>query len=233
VGGSLTASYPLSKFNRIEGSFVLRYAQDHLVRRAGFVDVWLASNFLTYVHDNTRWTHMGPTGGMRWNLGGGYTRDMTTGLGDFFTLRTDLRRYLEPIHSVVSASRLTVQSSFGNDPQRSYLGGRFDLRGWSRRSLSGYHAFLFQQEFRFPLWHSLTLGVPSTWTFPRIYGALFADVGIAGDRSRRLTSAGSLGAGFYIGGGYYPAIRLDFIRRFNEAGIHQDTVVHFSMMFLY
>jgi hypothetical protein len=233
VGGSLTASYPLSKFNRIEGSFVLRYAQDHLLRNAGFVDVWLASNFLNYVHDNTRWTHMGPTGGMRWNLGGGYTRDMTTGLGDFFTLRTDFRRYVEPITSVVSATRLLAQSSFGDDPQRSYLGGRFDLRGWPRRSLQGHHAFLFQQEFRFPLWHSLTLGVPSTWTFPPIYGAIFGDVGIAGDRQIRWNSAGSVGAGMYIGGGYYPAMRLDFIRRFDFQSFQNDTMVRFSFMFMY
>src|SRR5262249_30308075 len=43
VGGSLLASYPLSKFTRIEGAFLLRYAPDHLLRDRRVEDPRLAS----------------------------------------------------------------------------------------------------------------------------------------------------------------------------------------------
>ncbi len=231
VGGLLLASYPISKFERIEGSFVLRYAQDHLVQGSRFLDVWLASNFLSYIRDNVRWTEAGATDGMRWNLSGGYTRDLTTGSGDFFTLAADTRIYREPAPRVISATRVLAQLSFGDDPQLYYLGGRFDLRGHPRRSLIGTRALLAQQEFRFPLLRRLQLGFPAAWEFPPIQGALFYDFALAGEPGRRSETRGTLGAGMFIGGGYFPALRLDFYRNYANGRPLEGVESSFRLIF--
>lgn len=233
IGGMLLASYPFSKFTRLEGSFVLRHAQDHYLRAGRFADLWLASNFLSFVRDNVRWTRMGPTGGMRWNLSAGFTRDLTAGSGDFFTLITDYRRYLEPVPRLVSATRLLVEHSFGDDAQRFYLGGRQNLRGFPRRYVNGKTVVLVQQEFRFPLLRGLTFGFPDDWVFPTVSGALFADVGTAGDAGRRFERRASFGGGVFIGGGYFPMLRWDFIRRHDFVRAEKDWVTVFTLGFHY
>src|SRR5206468_4972493 len=57
------ASYPISKFTRIESSVLVRHASDHLLRSGFARDADLVSNYLAFVHDNSRWTEMGPAGG--------------------------------------------------------------------------------------------------------------------------------------------------------------------------
>ncbi|HYM81913.1 MAG TPA: hypothetical protein VEY91_10975, partial [Candidatus Limnocylindria bacterium] len=79
------ASYPFSKFTRVEGSVLVRHANDHLLRNGDFKTVDLLSNFVSLVHDNTGWTRMGPSNGSRWLLSAGFTRDLTSGAGDFAT----------------------------------------------------------------------------------------------------------------------------------------------------
>jgi len=63
VGGSLLAAYPLSKFTRLEASTVLRYAQDHLLRNGDVLNLWLLSTFVSYAHDDARYSFVGPAGG--------------------------------------------------------------------------------------------------------------------------------------------------------------------------
>ena len=227
IGGTVLASYPLSKFTRVEGSFLLRYAQNHLLRDGRFEDLWLASNFLTFVHDNSRWTWDGPVGGIRWNLSGGYTRDLSTGAGDYFTITTDWRGYLEPAHSVVSATRLLGETSIGDDAQHFYLGGRYNLRGWPRRSLRGRKAVMLQQELRFPLVRGLRFGFPVSWEFPAIQGAAFADVAAAGDGGQRFERGATFGLGVWMGGGYFPTLRWNFMRRHNFDKLEKNTIVQF------
>jgi hypothetical protein len=56
----------------------------------------------------------------------------------------------------------------------------------------------------------LTFAIPVAWAFPPINGAVFADA--AWIKYEELTErAGSVGAGFFLGGGYYPAIRWNFV----------------------
>jgi hemolysin activation/secretion protein len=101
------------------------------------------------------------------------------------------------------------QASFGHDAQRFYLGGRTALRGYDRRSLQGLRTLLLQQEFRMPLVRGLTFAVPTTWEFPTISAAAFADYGM-GWESDREEQLGSVGTGVFVGGGYYPVIRWNF-----------------------
>jgi Tol biopolymer transport system component len=204
------ASYPFSKFTRLDGSVVVRHASDHLLRSGKFTDVDLVSHYLSLVHDNTGWTQLGPSSGSRWIVSTGFTRDMTSGAGDFTTLTGEYRHYLHPLPVLVSATRVQGQSSFGQDAQRFYLGGRATLRGYPRRQLSGLQTVLVQQELRLPLVRGLTLAVPAAWTLPTISAALFADAGWGWEDGVE-SHLGNVGAGFYLGGGYFPAIRWNYV----------------------
>jgi hypothetical protein len=78
----------------------------------------------------------------------------------------------------------------------------------------GTRALVAQQEFRFPFLRRLQLGFPARWEFPPILGAVFYDFGIAGDPGEHSETRSTLGAGMFIGGGYFPALRLDFYRNY-------------------
>jgi len=210
VGMVGLTSYPFSKFTRLEGSVLVRHASDHLLRRGDFQDVDLVSNFLTLVHDNSGWTMLGPSSGSRFFVAAGFTRDLSSGAGDFGTVIGEYRHYAQWAPQLVSATRGQGQVSLGRDAQRFYLGGRGSLRGYDRRELAGLETVLLQQEIRFPLLRGLTLAVPAPWVFPTLNAAAFADLAWAweGGVERR---RGSVGTGVYVGGGYFPAIRWDFV----------------------
>ena len=204
------ATYPFNRFNRVEGSLLVRHASDHLLRNGDFKNVDLVSQYVSFVHDNTAWTGLGPSSGSRWIMSAGFTRDMTSGAGDFANVLGDFRTYQHPIPVVVSATRVQGQSSFGNDAQRFYLGGRTSLRGFDRRTLSGLQTVLVQQEFRVPVVRGLTFAVPTVWEFPAITAAVFADAAWAWEHGEE-QHLGSAGTGLYVGGGYFPAIRWNFV----------------------
>ena len=208
------ASYPFDKFTRLEGSVLVRHASDHLLRDGQVTSVELVSNFLALVHDNSRWTAVGPSGGTRMYLGGGFTRDLDAGLANNASLLAEIRHYRMPIPNVVAATRIQGQAGLWKDAQRFYLGGYNSLPGVERRSLFGQKTLMVQEEVRFPLLRRLVLAIPSPWEFPTVSGTLFAGAAWAwedafgGMWTQRL---GVAGFGLYLGGGYYPAIRWNFV----------------------
>ncbi len=204
------AMYPFNKFTRVEGSVLVRHASDHRLRNGDFRDVDLVSHYLSLVHDNTGWSQLGPSSGSRWILSAGFTRDMTSGAGDFSSVLGEFRHYQRPLPVLVSATRIQGQSSFGQDAQRFYLGGRATLRGYDRRTLAGLQTLLVQEELRLPVVRGLTFAVPTSWEFPTISAAAFADAAWGWERGEE-SHLGSAGTGIYIGGGYYPAIRWNFV----------------------
>ncbi|HET7226990.1 MAG TPA: hypothetical protein VFK69_14885 [Candidatus Eisenbacteria bacterium] len=229
VGVTAIASYPFDKFNRLEGSLLVRHAQNHLLRDGGFADADLVSNFLSYVHDNTAWTLLGPSSGSRTLLSAGFTRDLTSTQGDYGSLIGEFRRYLMPIPQLVLASRVQGQASLGRDAQRFYMGGATSLRGWDPRTLAGLRTLLLQQEVRFPLLRGMTVALPNAWEFPPVSGVAFADGGWAWGGSTLTLDGipayyfdtsqtgpgiaghvGSVGVGFFVGGGYYPMLRWNY-----------------------
>jgi hypothetical protein len=232
VGVSLLARYPFDKFNRLEGSILVRRALGHLLRDGQVVDADLVSNFVAFVHDNAAWSWIGPSTGLRLMLAAGYTRDLGSGASDYGTLLGELRRYWMPIPQFVSATRLQGQASLGRDAQRFYLGGRMTLRGYDYHTLSGLRTVAAQQEVRFPLLRGLRFAFPARWEFPSVNGAAFADAGWAwggrgvpfgGVPAYYLSSfdlgpgaqghLGSAGLGCYIGGGPYPVLRWNYVWR--------------------
>jgi hemolysin activation/secretion protein len=233
VGMLALVSYPFSKFTRLEGSFLLRHASEHRLQNGDFQDVDLVSNFLALIQDNTRWTWLGPSGGWRFFLAGGFTRDLTSGAGDFGTVLGEVRHYAQPLPGLVAATRVQGQASLGRDAQRFFLGGPFTLRGYPRRSLAGPRTLLVSHEQRFPLLRGLTLGVPTTWVFPTVSGALLADVAWA-EEDEVVAHLGGAGFGVYLGGGYFPAIRWNFVWRTQDfRDFSRHPVTQFSLMFNY
>jgi hypothetical protein len=208
------ASYPFDKFTRLEGSLLVRHASDHRLHDGQVASVDLVSNFIALVHDNSRWSAVGPSSGTRLYLGGGFTRDLDAGQGNNASLLAEIRHYWAPVPSIVAATRVQGQASLWKDAQRFYLGGYNSLPGVSRRTLSGQQTLLLQEELRFPLLRRLVLAVPTPWQFPTISGALFTGAAWAWEdalAARREQRLGIVGFGLYLGGGYYPAFRWNFV----------------------
>ena len=222
------ASYPFSRFTRVEGQVFVRHADGHLLRNGEFQNIDMVSNFVTLVYDNSRWSMLGPSGGIRTYVSAGYTRDMTSGAGDFGTLLGEMRHYSQPIPQLVFATRLFGQASMGNDAQRSYLGGPRSLPGYDYRTMAGLRVAEVTEEMRFPLLRGLTVAMPAPWMLPTVSGLVFGEVAWAWDPGQDPPQTvgtggidalgpasvqgrlGSLGTGFFIGGGYFPAIRWTY-----------------------
>jgi outer membrane protein assembly factor BamA len=124
--------------------------------------------------------------------------------------------------------------SFGDEGQRYYAGGAFSLRGYPHRSVVGRRLFLLNQEIRFPLVQRLLLAMPTgAVDLPVFYGSCFADVAWTGDPAWIERPYGSVGVGFFVGGGPYPRLRVDLSwpTDFHNFADHPDT--EFSVGFGY
>ncbi len=204
------ASYPFSRFDRVDATVEVRHASNHLLRDGEAPTVDLVSNFLSFVHDNSRWSWSGPIGGTRLNLTAGFTRDITGGRSDVGTLYGEARHYRQPLPNLVTAWRVSGWASFSRDAQRLYLGGPTRLHVPDTRYAAGLQTIVVQHETRYPLVRGLVLGVPTPWMLPTINAVAFGDAAWtfdpAGDRR-----IGVAGWGLYLGGGYWPAIRWNWM----------------------
>jgi len=84
------------------------------------------------------------------------------------------------------------------------------MPGYPRRVLVGTQAVIASHEVRFPVLRGLVLGVPAAWETPPIGGALLAYMGWARDQQVK-TQLGGAGFGVYIGGGFMPALRWNWV----------------------
>lgn len=232
IGMLALASYPFSRFDRLDASVEIRHASHHLLRNGEAPTVDLVSNYLSWVHDNSRWTWGGPVGGTRMNLTAGFTRDMTGGRSDYGTAYGEIRHYRQPLPGIVTAWRANGWASFSRDAQRLYLGGPTRLHVPERRYASGLQTIVVQQETRFPVLRGLVLSVPSPWMLPTVSGVVFGDAAWVFDKQfdRRIAVAGW---GVYLGGGFYPAIRWNWMwisedwKRFrNKAPAHEFFIAY-------
>lgn len=180
-GGFVVASYPFSKFSRIEiqigleesdrrdideddGGFLLAddgTSTTNLITRSGAI----ASNLLSYVKDNTLWIATGPIDGERLNLTAGFATcfgcrlpaspDFDPGdraaLAEHYLFAADYRRYIRTSQFSAYALRAYAFLSDGAIPGRIVLGGPTRLRGYPRSSLAGSRVWLVNQEWRFPI----------------------------------------------------------------------------------
>ncbi|HEY8195391.1 MAG TPA: hypothetical protein VIG04_00325 [Gemmatimonadales bacterium] len=222
MGGLALLRYPLSRFSRIEGTAVLEHSdrvdftlQVDEPRRVG----WLASHYLSYVHDNSLWIPSGPIDGTRLTFTAGLTSDFTNSRFDSYLLSGDWRRYFRTGRRSTYAVRTLGFYSGGDRPKRINIGGTLGLRGYPEfGNILGSHAFMVNQELRFPILTHFTLGTPfGDIDFPEVQGGLFVDVGKATfptgiDRAL----LGSYGLSFRLALAQLLVLRLDLGRRFTD-----------------
>ena len=222
VGGLGLLRYPLSRFSRVEGTVVVEHSDrvDFTLpvdepRRVG----WIASHYLSYVHDNSLWIPSGPIDGTRFSFTAGISSDFSNSRFDSYLLTADWRRYFRMGSRSAYAVRALGFYSGGDRPRRTNLGGTLGIRGYPQFGhILGSHAFMLNQEVRFPVLTHLTLGTPvGDITFPEIQGALFADIGKAtfpAGVDRALL--GSYGLSFRLAIAPLAVLRMDIGRRFTD-----------------
>lgn len=214
AGGSLIASYPFSRFSRIEGTAGAYY--DEKQREDGSMrEGFLTSHSVSLIRDNTLWFATGPRDGSRYNLTGALTTNWRTGHSENMTLSGDYRRYLRVSQWTTLAMRVQGRVSNGADPERFVMGGTHSLRGYGRRSLYGTRLYLANLEYRFPLFDHLVLGAPIRGLeLPGVEGAVFADAGNAWEKFESFPSPrGSMGVSLRMSLGGYMVLRYDLARR--------------------
>jgi hypothetical protein len=214
--------YPLSRFTRIEGTMVVEHSDrvDFTLpvdqpRRVG----WIASHYLSYIHDNALWVTTGPIDGGRLAVTAGASSDFSNGRFDSYLVSGDWRHYFRLSGQTAWALRAYGFYSGGDRPRRTNIGGTVGLRGYPQFGyIVGSRAFMFNQELRFPLLTHLTLGTPlGEVDFPQIQAGLFTDAGQATFSTRDGRGLlGSYGISFRMALGPLAVLRLDWGRRFSN-----------------
>ncbi len=221
-GGLAFASYPLSKFKRVETSFFLRQSDREYspTRRRKAL---LSTNYISLILDTSIWDFVGPIDGTRLNLTLGLTTDFKKSELYNKLILFDLRKYLRLKKNSCFAIRTMGFSSSGKEPQRLYLGGSWSLRGYDRRAFYGRHLILINNELRFPLIDNLAIGFPiGKLSFHAIRGALFFDAGNAWeDNFERLW--GSFGIGARVNLGWVIVLRFDVSKTTDFKKISKST----------
>jgi len=221
-GGVGLLRYPLTRFTRVEATVVMEHSDrvDFTLpvdepRRIG----WIASNYLSYVRDNSLWIFSGPIDGGRLAVTAGVSSDFSNSRFDSYLVSGDWRHYFRLGTRSAWALRAYGYYSGGDRPSRVNIGGTQGLRGYPQYGyIVGSEAFMFNQELRFPLLSHLTLGTPlGDLDLPEIQAGLFTDVGKAKfstPTDRALL--GSYGVSFRMALGPLAVLRLDVGRRFSN-----------------
>jgi WD40 repeat protein len=216
AGASLVASYPFSRFNRVDLTTEVYYDQKSQVyglQREGI----LVTNSLSLVSDNTLWFPTGPRDGSRFNLTGAITTDLNTGQNQNVTFGSDVRRYFRVSQWSSFAWRMQARVSSGVDPMRWEMGGSYTMRGYPYGYFEGTRLYLVNAEYRFPLLDHMVLGVPFRgFALPGVEGAFFADAGNAWEKFENTPAPlGSFGFGLRMNLAGYMVLRYDIARRTN------------------
>ena len=106
--------YPFSRFQRLEAEYRVERSDRFDIVADGIGEphrvAWLASNYLSLVHDNTLWLPTGPIDGTRYNVTGGLVNDVSHGRFDAYVGAVDARTYLRT--SLRGAIALRAQGYF-------------------------------------------------------------------------------------------------------------------------
>ena len=217
TGGAFAVSYPLSKFDRIEATTVVRRIEKiNPATEAGLRerDSVTGSIYASAVRDNTLWTFGGPLLGWRFFVTGGPTVDFRGRGFDSTLLQFDIRRYVKIGPRATVALRYVTRNAWGGDDLVFYMGGPWTLRGYPYNEFFGRTMNLFNTEIRFPLLDGLRLGLPfGPVEFPMFRGALFFDAGRVTRNEFSILDTewlGTLGIGTELNLGFAPVFRVNF-----------------------
>jgi outer membrane protein assembly factor BamA len=213
-GLNFSASYPIDKFNRLEGAL----SYNHITKEnlddpnQPAEKLQFAIPMLSYIHDNTLWGYTAPIRGTRYYLSALGTPKLGSSGVSFFTGYADYRSYFRFLDDYNFVLRLNTGISVGRNPQRFYIGGTenwinynvatetlpiediqdyafstpvLPLRGFDYNTRSGSKFALLNAEFRFPLFKYLIFGLLPL-AFQNIQGVAFVDAGTVWSRNKDL-----------------------------------------------
>ncbi|MDD8017790.1 MAG: hypothetical protein PHP42_05420 [Bacteroidota bacterium] len=194
-GGYFVLSYPLSKFERIEGTTSLSNSDKDLLYGLRPRKALIFSNSISFIHDNSLWLQTGPIDGSRFLVTAAYTTDVQYGNVGYYTFIGDYRIYNRLSTRTALASRFTLMFNEGKEARRFFMGGSWDLRGWPRWGIRGKKLWIMSHELRFPFVDQLAVRFPfGGMGLGSFRGAVFFDSGAAWDDTYQET-IGSIGAG--------------------------------------
>ena len=219
IGGFFALSYPLSQFMRLEYNTSISYS-DKTWYGINNRLAYLASNYVSFVKDNSIWSSTGPIDGQRFKISVGNTFDLRYSNVNYFTLMLDFRNYMRLGLRSTYAFRVLSLLNEGKEARQYYLGSSWDMRGYPRWSIRGQRIFFTSQELRFPFIDLLGIRFPfGTIGFNSIRAALFLDAGNAWDDEFKNINEwsesliGSFGLGFRMRLIGFLVLRLDFGKR--------------------
>ncbi len=213
-GVNINASYPISKFNRIDGalSFNSLTKEDLDDPNQPEEKLRYLLPIASFVHDNTLWGYTAPVRGTRFNITMLGTPKIGSDGVSFFSALLDYRTYFEFFDDYSFVWRLNTGASVGKNPQKFYLGGTenwinyeiqndiypvedikdfafatpiMPLRGFNYNARSGSKFALMNAEFRFPLLRYLLFGL-LPFGFQNVQGVLFTDIGTVWTDNKKL-----------------------------------------------
>ncbi len=212
--GSL--SYPLNRFMRFDVTAYLEYLKKNF-----YTDVEpdregaYSTLKLSLIKDNSHWGATGPIEGFRGNATIGGSLRLKDLESSSSLASADLRYYLRLTKRSCLAARLVGRTSGGAEPQRFWMGGTWDFRGYPFYSFYGRNMVLSSTELRFPLLDQFRLRFPFLDINLRgINSAIFADFGQAWEDEWK-EPFGSTGLGLRMNLGNITCLRFDVAWRTN------------------
>ncbi|GAB4173560.1 MAG: basic secretory protein-like protein [Calditrichia bacterium] len=215
VGGFMTISYPLSHFNRIDLSLNFGYSDKEVFGEQRRYS-WLYTQYLSYVFDNSLFFVTGPLDGTRFNITVGQTTDWRFARVHHVTYLLDFRKYVRLGTRSALAFRLMHLGNSGRETRWYFLGGSWDLRGYSLWSLRGDKVALMSTELRFPFFDLFYLQTPVLPLYlSQVRGAVFVDVGNAWNGTAVLSDfKGAVGVGWRVNVFGFLVLRFDIGKKY-------------------
>jgi Tol biopolymer transport system component len=207
----LNASYPISRFYRIDGGLSwLNVSSENLDNpQVPTEEVSYIIPSMSFVHDNVLWGYTSPIEGTRYNLTLFGNPGFTGKKYSFFSTTMDYRHYFRFFYDYSFVTRLSGGFSSGANPQRFFMGGTenwinrsfatgeiplnsasdyaflspaMPMRGFDYAEKLGSKYALINMELRLPIIrYLLTGGLPLF--FQNILGTAFVDAGTAWDKT--------------------------------------------------
>jgi WD40 repeat protein len=192
TGGTVFATYPMSRYSRFELSgglvhFSEQYDsqdiqdaidayQDQLGGRTALRDGTAVPLGVAFVHEDTVFREFGPVAGSTVRL----AYDMSPNAGDLLNYQSvdlDARKYFRIGTTGLFAVRFKGFKSWGENPDFTYFGGNSEMRGYEYLQFTGQKGFFANAELRFPLIEAMLTPIG---VLGGVRGVLFGNIGGAG-----------------------------------------------------